>query len=169
MKTGRNDPCPCGSGKKFKKCCLGDEDAGSCPAGVFPAALVEARRRAFAEQDFGFIYDSYHPDSPFRRHFPNRRGYLIYARRELRGAFEILQCRVLGEEFPSEGEARVLFYLDVLHGAERLETIELSRFLQVGGVWLYHSGHKVPRSAFDKPLEEIEPGEVERLAEGISF
>ncbi len=21
MKTGRNDPCPCGSGKKFKKCC----------------------------------------------------------------------------------------------------------------------------------------------------
>jgi uncharacterized protein YodC (DUF2158 family) len=22
QKTGRNDPCPCGSGKKFKKCCL---------------------------------------------------------------------------------------------------------------------------------------------------
>lgn len=22
-KVGRNDPCPCGSGKKFKKCCLG--------------------------------------------------------------------------------------------------------------------------------------------------
>jgi uncharacterized protein len=21
-KTGRNDPCPCGSGKKYKKCCL---------------------------------------------------------------------------------------------------------------------------------------------------
>jgi hypothetical protein len=20
-KTGRNEPCPCGSGKKFKKCC----------------------------------------------------------------------------------------------------------------------------------------------------
>ncbi len=20
-KTGRNDPCPCGSGKKYKKCC----------------------------------------------------------------------------------------------------------------------------------------------------
>lgn len=24
MKTGRNDPCPCGSGKKYKKCCLSD-------------------------------------------------------------------------------------------------------------------------------------------------
>jgi SEC-C motif len=22
MKVGRNDPCPCGSGKKYKKCCL---------------------------------------------------------------------------------------------------------------------------------------------------
>ena len=21
MKTGRNDPCPCGSGKKYKRCC----------------------------------------------------------------------------------------------------------------------------------------------------
>ncbi len=21
-KTGRNDPCPCGSGKKYKKCCI---------------------------------------------------------------------------------------------------------------------------------------------------
>jgi hypothetical protein len=25
--VGRNDPCPCGSGKKFKKCCLGKADA----------------------------------------------------------------------------------------------------------------------------------------------
>lgn len=23
QKTGRNDPCPCGSGRKYKKCCLG--------------------------------------------------------------------------------------------------------------------------------------------------
>lgn len=25
MKVGRNDPCPCGSGQKYKKCCLGKE------------------------------------------------------------------------------------------------------------------------------------------------
>lgn len=24
-KTGRNDPCPCGSGKKYKNCCYGKE------------------------------------------------------------------------------------------------------------------------------------------------
>ena len=27
MKTGRNEPCPCGSGKKFKRCCEGKADA----------------------------------------------------------------------------------------------------------------------------------------------
>lgn len=28
-KIGRNDPCPCGSGKKYKKCCLGKEEKGN--------------------------------------------------------------------------------------------------------------------------------------------
>ncbi|MBS2031007.1 MAG: SEC-C domain-containing protein [Deltaproteobacteria bacterium] len=28
-KPGRNDPCPCGSGAKFKKCCEGKAAAGS--------------------------------------------------------------------------------------------------------------------------------------------
>jgi hypothetical protein len=27
LKTGRNDPCPCGSGKKYKKCCLTADEA----------------------------------------------------------------------------------------------------------------------------------------------
>ena len=26
MKTGRNNPCPCGSGKKYKKCCFGIDE-----------------------------------------------------------------------------------------------------------------------------------------------
>ncbi len=25
-KVGRNDPCPCGSGRKYKQCCLGKSD-----------------------------------------------------------------------------------------------------------------------------------------------
>lgn len=28
-KVGRNDPCPCGSGKKHKKCCMASEGAKS--------------------------------------------------------------------------------------------------------------------------------------------
>lgn len=28
-KTGRNDPCPCGSGKKYKKCCMNKSDGNA--------------------------------------------------------------------------------------------------------------------------------------------
>lgn len=35
MSVSRNEPCPCGSGHKFKKCCLGAE----------PEADVRGRRR----------------------------------------------------------------------------------------------------------------------------
>jgi hypothetical protein len=34
-KIGRNDPCPCGSGKKFKKCCL---NSASDALGAFPGS-----------------------------------------------------------------------------------------------------------------------------------
>jgi hypothetical protein len=27
MSPGRNDPCPCGSGKKYKKCCWAKDEA----------------------------------------------------------------------------------------------------------------------------------------------
>ncbi len=33
-KIGRNDPCPCGSGKKYKKCCLGKNNPVGLPAGA---------------------------------------------------------------------------------------------------------------------------------------
>ncbi len=44
---GRNDPCPCGSGKKYKKCCL-TKDA---PA---PAAFTAAERQSVLEGLFRF-------------------------------------------------------------------------------------------------------------------
>jgi len=43
--TGRNDPCPCGSGKKYKRCCLArDQQADS-------AARATAQTAAAAEQE----------------------------------------------------------------------------------------------------------------------
>jgi SEC-C motif-containing protein len=33
-KIGRNDPCPCGSGKKYKHCCFGKEIHSSIPEGA---------------------------------------------------------------------------------------------------------------------------------------
>lgn len=44
----RNDPCPCGSGKKFKKCCIDDlrfqQQAPAPAANALPALLVQAEQ-----------------------------------------------------------------------------------------------------------------------------
>ena len=40
-KTGRNDPCPCGSGKKYKQCCLRKEEQAEHEA---LAALSRAQK-----------------------------------------------------------------------------------------------------------------------------
>ena len=34
MSVGRNEKCPCGSGKKYKKCCLGADNAAKQPANL---------------------------------------------------------------------------------------------------------------------------------------
>jgi uncharacterized protein (DUF2267 family) len=40
-RVGRNDPCPCGSGKKYKRCCSRkDQDADTPPAPQFPVGTV---------------------------------------------------------------------------------------------------------------------------------
>lgn len=39
--VGRNDPCPCGSGKKFKKCCIGKKDLPQILAPSDPFDLDE--------------------------------------------------------------------------------------------------------------------------------
>ncbi|MEJ2040503.1 MAG: SEC-C metal-binding domain-containing protein [Desulfosarcinaceae bacterium] len=43
MKIGRNDPCPCGSGKKYKKCCMGKSQAPS--QSLYYRRLSEAHDR----------------------------------------------------------------------------------------------------------------------------
>ena len=40
MKPSRNDPCPCGSGKKYKKCCLAKDEAAA-PTHVPPPSRLE--------------------------------------------------------------------------------------------------------------------------------
>lgn len=44
METGRNEPCPCGSGKKYKKCCGTAEAtlAGGAPAQPTASAIMES-------------------------------------------------------------------------------------------------------------------------------
>jgi tetratricopeptide (TPR) repeat protein len=51
-KIGRNDPCPCGSGQKYKRCCLPRDEATAAERAAIAraAALVrEADERAAAD------------------------------------------------------------------------------------------------------------------------
>jgi hypothetical protein len=43
--TGRNDPCPCGSGKKFKACCLRKAGPKMIARTPSKAAIAQATRR----------------------------------------------------------------------------------------------------------------------------
>ncbi len=67
MKTGRNQPCPCGSGKKYKKCCLAKEKVSS---DLLYRRLGEAHDRLahslmrhgfkeFGENALGFALDEF--------------------------------------------------------------------------------------------------------------
>lgn len=40
MKTGRNDPCPCGSNKKYKNCCLDKQAANTVTQKLMWVVLV---------------------------------------------------------------------------------------------------------------------------------
>jgi hypothetical protein len=46
MTLGRNDPCPCGSGKKYKKCCLGKAPKTPASAVAQPATTKPAAYEA---------------------------------------------------------------------------------------------------------------------------
>jgi tetratricopeptide (TPR) repeat protein len=59
--TGRNEPCPCGSGKKYKKCHLLEDEAAAAPPPSAPDPqeridngwrLFEQRRPGAAEKEF---------------------------------------------------------------------------------------------------------------------
>lgn len=64
---GRNEPCPCGSGRKYKKCCMNREFAGSSAAERIPSvheldyALIQDISR-FAEENFGSAWKDFEKD-----------------------------------------------------------------------------------------------------------
>jgi hypothetical protein len=59
MRIGRNDPCPCGSGKKFKKCCLDKQLAE-------PSLITEFSDPSFVDEALDFD----NADGSIRRYDP---------------------------------------------------------------------------------------------------
>ncbi|MGX1319710.1 hypothetical protein AB7M17_003163 [Bradyrhizobium sp. USDA 377] len=57
-KVGRNDPCPCGSGKKFKKCCLESQRLDE-PSSGLPKIIrtPDVARSALQDEEATLAYD----------------------------------------------------------------------------------------------------------------
>ncbi len=49
-KTGRNDPCPCGSGKKYKHCCLEKDQAAELAPAIAQRVALQAQKANQAAQ-----------------------------------------------------------------------------------------------------------------------
>ncbi len=56
MKIGRNDPCPCGSGVKYKKCCAGKQEAVEQPSGM--SEVMSELRELLKGQSFGSLEEA---------------------------------------------------------------------------------------------------------------
>ncbi|MFO7274705.1 MAG: YchJ family metal-binding protein [Bacillota bacterium] len=63
-KVGRNDPCPCGSGRKYKACCRLYHAGFEYPDTV--EQMIRSRFTAFAIGDVNYLYRTTHPDNPAR-------------------------------------------------------------------------------------------------------
>lgn len=133
-----------------------------------PAELLLARCRAFGSGDFAFVYDSYHPDSNFRRQFPDRREYLEYARTVLATDFSIADCRILRERRAGE-EAEIILYLDILFRGERRECFERVFLRRFAGGWRYLAAQKLDRTDFGGAVDSIDWTDFERARDKVYF
>jgi tetratricopeptide (TPR) repeat protein len=49
-RTGRNDPCPCGSGTKYKHCCLEKDRAAQLAPAIAQRVRLQAQQAGYAAQ-----------------------------------------------------------------------------------------------------------------------
>ena len=103
--TGRNDPCPCGSGRKFKHCHGALAAASTAPAAASPDALARDALAAHQRGDLDAAERGYRdaltlaPDHAMATHFL---GVALYQRGRIDEAMPLLRAAVLA--VPEEAE-----------------------------------------------------------------
>jgi SEC-C motif-containing protein len=107
-----------------------------------PSELTIARSEAFTRGDFGFIFDTYHSESNFRRQFVERDDYLEFGKATLGQDYQISSCQVL-ECREGDDEAQVIFLMEMkVHGVVQ-RFAELTWLHKENGAWRYHRGLKI--------------------------
>jgi uncharacterized protein YchJ len=111
--------------------------------GYTPAELILARREAFSRGDFGFIFDTFHSESNFRRQFIERNEYLEFAQSSLGLDYQITSCQILDEKVDGH-ESQVIFLMEMKFQGSVQQYAELAWLRQENGAWCYHRGLKIP-------------------------
>ena len=137
---GRNEPCPCGSGRKWKACCLPIVRGAAPPTAE---ALMRSRWSAYATGAVDHLMRSTHPEGP--HHDPDAARW----REELAdhcalSVFERLTVHEAGEQ---GDDAFVDFTAGMSSGGRDASFRERSRFRRHAGRWAYLDG--VPRPISD--------------------
>ena len=70
---GRNDPCPCGSGKKYKQCCLGKDEGKAREARA--KAVDEAPAPAAAAAAPAHAAQKHKTHQPWKKTTANTHGF----------------------------------------------------------------------------------------------
>src|SRR5579863_1976560 len=134
-RIGRNDPCPCGSGKKFKKCCQPRMDERSAFLETLNASAVPlmVRLARYAESTAGVPLEAV-----AREDFPFWRG----ARTRAQGA-RALDHLLFEPRSGSGGRIAARFADDVGNGLDAAQRALLARWIatprrvyRVSGSWL---------------------------------
>ena len=107
-----------------------------------PAELISARGQAFSRGDFGYIYDSYHSESNFRRQFATLEEYLQFGRTCLGRDYQIINCQVLAEKVDGH-EAQVIYLMEIRAHGKVLHYAELAWLSRERDAWRYDRGLKM--------------------------
>ncbi len=133
-----------------------------------PEEFIAKRLRDFVAGDFGAIWDSYHPDSNFRRAFPDREAYCQYGLSELAGSLVYLECRVLLRDVVGS-RGRVMLFNRFTDGAETHTYFEYANLVAVGGDWTYFSGARLEREKYSGSPEELTWEDFKALSDMLFF
>lgn len=133
-----------------------------------PPELILARSEAFSRGDFGFIFDSYHSESNFRRQFVERNEYIEIGSTSLGQDFQITHCQVL--QVQEEGdEAQVIFLMEMkAHGTVQ-RFAELAWLRQENKAWRYCRGLKISNEELPKDPQLLSFDDFAKLDQSTIF
>ena len=129
-----NKPCPCGSGKKYKKCC-GIFHNGSDPKTALE--LMKSRYSAFCVNDAKYIIKTTHKEnSDFSDDIEIwKKSILEFSKNTNFEALSIISFDTI-----TQNEAYVTFHAKLSTDSNDISFTEKSKFLKEDNIWKYHSG-----------------------------